>query len=97
MEIGTLTAAAWKKMAQGEKPFSPFNFEVIGRRIHANIVLGKKSGRHSIMLKAKELNLPIPTEEKAIKMLEKVKQLSTEKRRLISEEEFTRIYREIGA
>ncbi len=96
LEIGLITAIAWKALMQGKKPTTMLNLEVLGRKRGEKILLGKKSGRRSIMLKAKELGLPIPTEEKAYKMLEKVKKLSIEKKGPITDEEFKKIYDEIG-
>jgi isopropylmalate/homocitrate/citramalate synthase len=74
LEIGLLTSMAWKSFSRGEKPPAMLNFEILGRETRTKIVLGKKSGRRSIMLKAKELGLPIPTEEKAYKMLQRGKE-----------------------
>ena len=95
LEIGLLTSMAWKSLSRGEKPPTMLNLEVLGRKTRTQIVLGKKSGRRSIMLKAKELGLPIPTEEKAYKMVQRVKQLSIEKKGLVTDEEFKQIYAEI--
>lgn len=92
LEIGLLTALAWKALARGEKSPVMLNLGALGRKTKTKIVLGKKSGRRSIMLKAKELGLPVPTEEKAYKMLHKVKQLSIEKKGLVTDEEFKQIY-----
>jgi methanogen homocitrate synthase len=96
LEIGLLTALAWKALSRGEKSPTMLNLGVLGRETKTKIILGKKSGRRSIMLKAKELGLPMPTEEKAYKMLYKVKQLSIDKKGIVTEEEFKRIYNEIG-
>lgn len=96
LEIGLLTSLAWKALARKEKPPVMLNLGVLGRKTKTKIVLGKKSGRRSIMLKAKELGIPIPTEEKAYKMLYKVKQLSIRKKGFVTNEEFEQIYNEIG-
>ena len=72
------------------------NYGVVGNT-PVDLVLGKKSGRYSIMLKAYELKLPVPPEDKANKMLERVKELSSEKKGLVSAEEFRGIYKEIMA
>ena len=67
------------------------NYEVVGGK-SATPVLGKKSGRYGILLKALELNMPSPSEEQANEMLSQVKNLSTEKKRLVTDEEFKEIY-----
>jgi len=95
-EIGLLTANAWKAMERGEKPAPMLNLGVLGREAKTEIVLGKKSGRRSIMLKARELGLPVITEEKAIRVLEKVKRLSIEKKGPVTEEEFRQLCNEVA-
>ena len=95
LEIGLLTSIAWKALSRGEKPLTMLNLEIIGRKIKTQTVLGKKSGRRSIMLKAKELGLLIPADKEAYKMLRRVKQLSIEKKGLVTDEEFKQIYHEI--
>ena len=94
LEIGLLTSIAWKAIARGEKSPTMLNLEILGRKAETKMVLGKKSGRRSIMLKAQELGLPVPTDEEAYKILQRVKQASIEKKGLISDDEFKRIYKE---
>lgn len=97
VEIGILTDLAWKALSRGEKVAPMLNLEVLGRKARSGISLGKKSGRHSIMLKAKELGLPVPTEERAYKMLRAIKELSIKKKGLATDEEYRRIYQEISS
>ena len=52
-----------------------------------SIVLGKKSGLDSIRIKADELGLDVPEERRA-ELLAAVKQLGTEKRGLVTDDEF---------
>jgi isopropylmalate/homocitrate/citramalate synthase len=52
-----------------------------------SIVLGKKSGLDSIRIKAEELGLEVPEEQRA-ELLAQVKALGTRKRGLVSDEEF---------
>jgi isopropylmalate/homocitrate/citramalate synthase len=66
----------------------PYAAELVGAR--RGIVLGKKSGLDSIDLKAKELGLTIAPEQRQA-ILAAVKQRGTEKRGLVSEDEFRAI------
>ena len=63
----------------------PYSSELVatGR----GIVLGKKSGLDSIRIKAEELGLDVPEERRA-EVLAAVKALGTEKRGLVTDEEF---------
>jgi isopropylmalate/homocitrate/citramalate synthase len=54
------------------------------------IVLGKKSGLDSIRLKCEELGLDVP-EERYPELLESVKRLGTEKRGVVTDEEFANL------
>ena len=55
-------------------------------------MLGKKSGLDSIRLKAAELGLEVPEEQRAA-ILEKVKALGAKKGRLVTDAEFRAIVR----
>ena len=66
----------------------PFSAELVGAR--RAIVLGKKSGLDSIVLKCKELGLDI-TEDLCPAVLAAVKQKGIEKRGLVSDAEFIQI------
>jgi isopropylmalate/homocitrate/citramalate synthase len=63
----------------------PFSSEIVAAR--REIVLGKKSGLDSIALKARELGLNVPDEQRK-EVLARVKARSAEKRGLVSDEEF---------
>src|SRR5712671_1387478 len=63
----------------------PFSAELVGAT--RAIVLGKKSGIDSIAIKAKELGISLSTEEQQA-ALAAVKSLGTEKRGLVSDNEF---------
>lgn len=95
LEIGLITSIIWKDRANGEEPPPMLNLGIVGLEADTQVVLGKKSGRKSVMFKAEELSLPIPTEEEASKMLEKVKARSIEKKGLLTDEEFKQIYLKI--
>jgi isopropylmalate/homocitrate/citramalate synthase len=63
----------------------PFSSELVGAE--RRIVLGKKSGLDSVRIKADELGLDVPEERRAA-LLEAVKRLGTEKRGLVTDDEF---------
>jgi isopropylmalate/homocitrate/citramalate synthase len=63
----------------------PFSSTLVGAQ--RRIVLGKKSGIDSIRIKAEELGLEVPEEQRPA-LLEAVKQLGTEKRGLVTDDEF---------
>ena len=63
----------------------PFAAELVGA--DRRIVLGKKSGLDSIRIKCEELDLEVP-EEAYRGLLEEVKRIATERRELVSDEEF---------
>ena len=66
----------------------PYSSELVGAA--RGIVLGKKSGLDSIRLKAEELGLDI-AEDRHAELLAEVKRLGTEKRRLVSDDEFRKL------
>jgi isopropylmalate/homocitrate/citramalate synthase len=59
------------------------------------IVLGKKSGLDSIRIKAEELGVDVPEERRA-EVLAAVKKLGTDKRGLVTDDEFRRLAKEGG-
>jgi isopropylmalate/homocitrate/citramalate synthase len=66
----------------------PYSAELVG--VERSIVLGKKSGLDSIRIKLEELGLDVPEERRA-HLLAAVKRLGTEKRGLVTDEEFRRL------
>jgi isopropylmalate/homocitrate/citramalate synthase len=66
----------------------PYSSELVGAR--RAIVLGKKSGLDSIKIKADELGLDVPDERRS-EVLAAVKKLGTEKRGLVTDEEFRKL------
>jgi isopropylmalate/homocitrate/citramalate synthase len=66
----------------------PYSAELVGAT--RMIVLGKKSGIDSIAIKAKELGIPLTTEQQQA-ILAVVKRKGTEKRALVSDDEFREI------
>jgi isopropylmalate/homocitrate/citramalate synthase len=71
----------------------PYSSELVSAQRH--IVLGKKSGLDSIDLKAKELGLAFPQEQRA-PILAAVKKRAIAKRGLLSDEEFRQIVEELA-
>ena len=63
----------------------PYSSELVATE--RGIVLGKKSGLDSIRIKAEELGLDVPEERRA-DLLSAVKRLGTEKRGLVTDDEF---------
>ena len=63
----------------------PYSSELVATE--RSIVLGKKSGLDSIRIKADELGLDVPEERRA-ELLAAVKRLGTEKRGLVTDDEF---------
>jgi isopropylmalate/homocitrate/citramalate synthase len=72
----------------------PYSSELVAAE--RGIVLGKKSGIDSIRIKAEELGLDVP-EERQRELLEEVKRLGTDKRGLVTDDEFRELVREEGA
>jgi len=66
----------------------PFSSTLVGA--DRRIVLGKKSGIDSIRIKAEELGVDVPEERRAA-LLAAVKKLGTEKRGLVTDDEFRRL------
>ncbi len=70
----------------------PFSSTLVGAE--RRIVLGKKSGLDSIRIKADELGLDVP-EERRPALLDAVKRLGTEKRGLVTDDEFRDLVRSL--
>ena len=68
----------------------PYSSELVGTE--RSIVLGKKSGIDSIRIKAQELGLELD-EDSQRDLLARVKQLGTEKRDVVTDEEFRQLAR----
>jgi isopropylmalate/homocitrate/citramalate synthase len=72
----------------------PYSSELVGAA--RGIVLGKKSGIDSIRIKLEELGLDLPEEEQR-RLLDEVKKLGTDKRGLVTDQEFRQLVAEGGA
>jgi len=97
VEAGVITGRMWTHRDEPGMGRSEFlNYEVVGGK-SVTLVLGKKSGRHSIMLKALELGLNLPSEEESSEMLSQVKTLSIEKKGALTDDEFKQIYQQVMA
>jgi isopropylmalate/homocitrate/citramalate synthase len=71
----------------------PYSSELVAAE--RGIVLGKKSGIDSIRIKCEQLGLDVP-EEAHRRLLDAVKKLGTDKRGLVTDEEFRRLVSEGG-
>ncbi len=108
-ELSGYTLAPWKPVT-GETLFrresgavasqfhdppsiEPYSSELVATE--RAIVLGKKSGLDSIRIKAEELGLDVPEERRA-DLLSAVKRLGTEKRGLVTDDEFRGLVAEGG-
>lgn len=92
VEVGIATQWMWNKRdlpGMGRK--ETLNYEIVGREA-AEVVLGKKSGKYSVMLKTLEFGLPMPSDEQISEMLVQVKRLSEEHKRWLTDDEFKKIY-----
>jgi methanogen homocitrate synthase len=94
VEAGIPVKSMWEHRNEPGMGREFLNYEVVGGK-SATPVLGKKSGRYSVLLKAVELNLPLPSEEQSNEMLSHVKTLSISKKRLVTDEEFQEIYKKV--
>jgi methanogen homocitrate synthase len=92
VEVGIATRQMWdRRQEHGYGRAELLNYEIVGGKA-IEVALGKKSGRYSILLKAWELGLPEPTEARAGEILERIKAISEAEKRLVTDEEFRRIY-----
>ena len=91
VEVGIATQRMWP--VRNEPQEGTLLEQVGGEGV--TIILGKKSGRYSVMLKAEEFGLPVPEQEEAYKMLEQVKSLSLEKKGPLTDDEFKEIYKKV--
>jgi len=95
VEVGIATRQMWdRRHEKGYGRAELLNYEIVGGK-PIEVVLGKKSGRYSIMLKAWEASLPLPSEEQASAMLTRIKKISEEYKRWLTDEEFRKIYSEV--
>ncbi len=95
VEVGIATRQMWdRRDEKGYGRAEPLNYEIVGGKA-IEVVLGKKSGRYSIMLKAWEQGLPQPSEEQATEIVNRIKTISESEKRLVTEEEFKKIYSKV--
>jgi len=95
VEVGIATRQMWDRRSEkGYGRAELLNYEIVGGKA-IEVVLGKKSGRYSIMLKAWEAGLALPSEEQASAMLTRIKKISEDNKRWLTEEEFRKIYSEV--
>ncbi|MCL6443120.1 MAG: hypothetical protein K6T83_06650 [Alicyclobacillus sp.] len=70
----------------------PYSADLVGQ--HRKIVLGKKSGIDSIRLKCEELGFRVMKDDMS-KLLQKVKNLSIQKKGLVTDQEFIQLIEEV--
>jgi len=89
-----IIAGWWKRLEKRGMPLEmyPFLPASVGQR-DVEVVLGKKSGKDSVLYKAEKLGLQID-ESKVAELLSRVKRLALEKKRPLTDEEFTVLVRE---
>ncbi|MEM4713729.1 MAG: pyruvate carboxyltransferase, partial [Candidatus Bathyarchaeia archaeon] len=84
-----IIAGWWKNLGKHNKPLVmfPYLWNLVGQK-EVKILLGKKSGRDSILFKLKELGIDLSTldENKIDKILDEVKEESIKRKSPISEE-----------
>ncbi len=93
-EAGIPTGFLWQWRETPEKFYEMLNLEMIGRA-PVELVIGKKSGRQSMRLKAYLLKMEDPGDDKATEMLGQVKRLSEDKKGEVTDDEFRKIYSEV--
>jgi isopropylmalate/homocitrate/citramalate synthase len=83
-----ISVAGWMKYALGSEPILP---ELVGNS--HKVIIGKKSGRHSIIYKMRELGIDDSKFDETIikKILEEVKQKSETLKRALTDNEFIEI------
>jgi len=92
VEVGIATRQMWdRKEEKGYGRAELLNYEIVGGK-PIEIVLGKKSGRYSILLKSWEKGWSLPSEEQASQMLTQIKKIAEDNKRWLTEEEFKKIY-----
>jgi len=95
VEVGIATQMMWgRRQEPGYGAKDVLNYEVVGGKT-TEVVLGKKSGRFSLLLKAMELGIPEPPDNVLPEMLAQVKRLSEEKKGLVNDDEFKKIYTQL--
>jgi isopropylmalate/homocitrate/citramalate synthase len=90
-----IIAGWWSRLEELNMPLEMFPFlpTFVGYDGKVNIVLGKKSGRDSILFKAKKLNIRVP-DDKIDKILTRVKETAEDKKRILTDQEFIAILKE---
>jgi isopropylmalate/homocitrate/citramalate synthase len=88
-----IVAGWWNNVEEINKPLEIFPFlpSLVGHD-PIKVVMGKKSGRDSVLYKAKKLGMSL-TEERVTKILERVKSEAVLRKRSLSDREFEEILR----
>jgi len=88
-EAGPVVAQIYRGMPEAVEPFPP---ELVGSK--RTVVLGKKSGKYSIMWKLEKLGLEA-TKEQIVSILSEVKAISEAKRGYLTDDEFNKILKNV--
>ncbi len=95
VEVGIGTQMMWDR--RGEPAYGRndvLNFGLLGLSEY-KVVMGKKSGTYSVLVKARDLGLGEPDREAANRVLAEVKAISIRDKRSITDDEFKEIYQRI--
>ncbi|MFQ5762373.1 MAG: LeuA family protein [Candidatus Bathyarchaeia archaeon] len=92
-----IIAAWWRRLRELKMPLEmmPYLPELVGQPA-VELVLGKKSGLDSVAYKLEQLGLSRPSEEKLNEILQRVKAVSMEKKRTLTDDEFRSILKQQG-
>ncbi len=97
VEVGIGTQMMWDRRNEpdyGRREI--LNFELLGAKAY-EVVMGKKSGAYSVMVKARDLGLGEPDRETAQRVLAQVKALSIREKRAVTDDEFRAMYESVTA
>ncbi len=92
VEVGIGTRMMWDRRDEPNYGRADIvNWELVGKKV-VEVVMGKKSGTYSVLIKARDLGLPEPDRETAQRILAEVKALSVREKRALTDEEFRALY-----
>ena len=98
VEVGGATQTMWaKRNDPGMGRDDRLNYEIVGGNPASatDVVLGKKSGKYSIMIKVWQFGLLMPSKEQISEILKQVKCISEEKKRWLTDDEFKKVYSDV--
>lgn len=83
-----LVVSGWKEFPFAAEPYLP---ELVGQQ--SKLILGKKSGKDSVLVKLEQMGLTASDQEVAA-ILDRIKQTAQERKQAVSDQEFVAIYRQ---